>query len=65
MDEKYPFLVYNIFKTGVPTVILLDGRGYRKDATAWLKDQADRTRAFIAAWDMMEFQTQVNDGFLG
>ena len=25
MDEKYPFLVFNILKTGIPTIILLDG----------------------------------------
>lgn len=25
VDEKYPFLYFNIVKTGVPTVVLLDG----------------------------------------
>ncbi|MDP2637026.1 MAG: hypothetical protein Q8P03_00205, partial [bacterium] len=25
VDEKYPFLLFNILKTGIPTIILLDG----------------------------------------
>jgi len=27
VDEKYPFLLFNIIKTGIPTVILIDGKG--------------------------------------
>lgn len=64
VHEKYPLLVYNILKTGVPTVVLLDGGGYSKKAEAWLKDQASPSRALIAVWDMAEFQKQVNNGFL-
>src|SRR5688572_12897056 len=29
VDEKYPFLLFNIIKTGIPTVVLIDGRGYK------------------------------------
>jgi len=65
VDEKYPFLLYNIIKTGVPTVILLDGSGYKKAAMKWLKGQAHEKRALIAVLNMAEFQTQVNNGFLG
>jgi hypothetical protein len=66
VDEKYPFLLYNIIKTGVPTVVLLDGNGYSKSAKKWLADQADKemNRALWGVWDMSEFQTKVNNGFL-
>lgn len=65
VDEKYPFLLFNIIKTGIPTVVLLDGGGYKPAALAWLKDQADPHAALIAVWTMAEFQTHVNNGFLG
>jgi hypothetical protein len=65
VDEKYPFLFFNIVKTGVPTVVLIDGGGYKPAAKAWLKDQVSKTGALIGVWTMTEFQTQVNNGFLG
>ena len=65
VDEKYPFLLFNIIKTGVPTVILIDGGGYKAAAVAWLKDQVSKTGALIGVWDMAEFQKKVNDGFFG
>ena len=65
IDEKYPFLVFNIMKTGVPTVVLLDGGGYKPAARDWLKGMADPTTSLIAVWDMAEFQKQINNGFLG
>ena len=65
VDEKYPLLVFNVVKTGIPTVILLDGGGYRAQAMAWLKDQVNPKGAIIGVWTMAEFQKQVNNGFLG
>ncbi|PIR98023.1 MAG: hypothetical protein COT89_01555 [Candidatus Colwellbacteria bacterium CG10_big_fil_rev_8_21_14_0_10_42_22] len=65
VDEKYPFSLFNIIKIGVPTIILLDGGGYKKAAMDWLKDQVDPRRALIGVYSMSEFQTQVNNGFLG
>ena len=65
VHEKYPFLCFNIMKTGVPTVILLDGGGYPASAEEWLKGQADPKRALVAVWDMSKFQREVNNGFLG
>lgn len=65
VDEKYPFLLYNIFKTGVPTIVLMDGGGYKPAAMKWLKDQANPMRALIGVWTMAELQTKVNNGFLG
>lgn len=67
VDEKYPFLLFNIIKTGVPTAVLLDGEGYSPSAKKWLADQADKemNRALIGVWSMMEFQKKINNGFLG
>jgi hypothetical protein len=65
VDEKYPFLLFNIIKTKVPTVILIDGSGYRKAALKFLQDEVSKTSALRGAWTMSEFQTQVNNGFFG
>lgn len=65
MDEKYPFTVFNIFKIGVPTIILMDGGGYKPAALTWLKSQVNPNRAIIGVYTMAEFQTVVNNGFLG
>lgn len=65
VDEKYPFAVHNIMKIGVPTVILIDGGGYKKQALVWLKGQAGKDRALVGVYTMPEFQAVVNKGFLG
>jgi len=65
VDEKYPFLLYNIIKTGVPTIVLLDGGGYKPAAMQWLKDQANPMRALMAVYNMSELQKEVNNGLLG
>jgi hypothetical protein len=65
VDEKYPFLLFNIIKTGIPTVVLLDGSGYKQAAMKWLKGQVHEKGALIAVWNMAEFQTRINNGFLG
>jgi hypothetical protein len=65
VDEKYPFTIFNIFKIGVPTIILLDGGGYKKNAMKWLKEQVNPNRALIGVYNMMEFQGLVNKGYLG
>jgi len=65
VDEKYPFLIFNIIRAGIPTVILLDGGGYKEAAMKWLRDNVNPKGALIAVWTMAEFQTQVNNGFLG
>jgi hypothetical protein len=65
VDEKYPFLIFNIIRTGIPTVILLDGGGYKRAAMKWLKEGINKNGALIGVWTMSEFQTEVNNGFLG
>ena len=65
VDEKYPFLLYNIIRTGIPTVVLLDGGGYKPSALKWLKEMINKNGALIGVWTMAEFQKEVNNGFLG
>jgi len=65
VDEKYPFLVLNIKKTVCPTIVLIDGGGYKASAKTWLTEQAHPNTALIGVWNMSEFQTKVNNGFLG
>lgn len=64
VDEKYPFTVFNIIKIGVPTIILLDGKGYKKAAKVWLKSMVHPDKALIGVYDMQEFMAKVNKGFL-
>lgn len=64
VDEKYPFVVKSIDKTGIITIILLDGGGYRKGAETWLKTEIKDNKLVKGVWSMVEFQTQVNNGLL-
>ena len=65
VDEKYPFTLFNIVKIAVPTIILLDGGGYKPTAMQWLKDQVDLHPALIGVYNMAEFQSLVNTNYLG
>jgi hypothetical protein len=65
VDEKYPYVIFNIIKTEIPTIVLIDGGGYRPAALKFLKGEASKDSAFKGAWTMAEFQKQINDGFLG
>ena len=65
VDEKYPFALYNIIKIGTPTIVLMDGGGYKRKAMEWLKEQVNPSRALIGVYNMSEFQAKVNNGFLG
>lgn len=62
VDEKYPLLVWNIIKTRVPTIVLIDGGGYKPAALEWLKDQANPSSALIAVYTMAGFQKATNNG---
>lgn len=64
VDEKYPFLYFNIIKTKIPTIVLLDGGGCKKSAKEWLKRMARKEKLLVDVWNMTEFQIQVNKGFL-
>ena len=63
VDEKYPFLVLNIKKLNVPTVIVLDGGGYKEGASKWLKEQV--SGCLVEVWDLIEFLNNINKGYFG
>lgn len=65
VDEKYPFLVFNIYRTGVPTIVLLDGGGYKKTAEKWLREQAGEQKAVWKVWNLQEFIVAANNNLLG
>jgi hypothetical protein len=65
VDEKYPFVMLNIKKLGVPTIVLIDGDGYKKQAFDWLKSQVSPEQALIGVYTMREFQKLVNRNFFG
>lgn len=60
VDEKYLYLVANIQAIGIPTIVVVDGGGYKPGALAWLKRQV--TGSLIGVYTMREFQQVVNDG---
>lgn len=64
VDEKYPYLYLNIIELGIPTIILIDGGGYKDGALRWLKKQVDSLTALIGVYSMAEFQALVNKEFL-
>lgn len=62
VDEKFPYLVLNInMKYETPTIILLDGSGYKKGAENWLRQQAGNGN-LRHVFDMKEFATWANRG---
>jgi hypothetical protein len=65
VDEKYPFLVLNIKKTRIPTIILIDGNGYKPAALRWLKNQVQHDNSLIGVWDIAEFKKNLNAGYFG
>ena len=62
--EKYPFFVNNIVKTGIPTVIILDGGHYKLEAKEWLLNQVQVYSALEGVYSLEEFRDKVYDGFL-
>lgn len=66
VDEKFPFLLHNINKSKIPTIIILDGDGYKPEAKNWLLEQRKRpeNQALLNVWSMNEFMRAINDGFL-
>ena len=65
VDEKYPFMVHNITKSCVPSIILIVGQGYKQRALEWLKAQVESEQFLIGVYTMQEFQKSINRGFLG
>lgn len=44
VDEKFPFEVLSIQLNEFPTIIVLDGGGYRPGAEQWLRGQAGKNK---------------------
>lgn len=64
VDEKYPYLVLNIQKQYTcPTIVILDGSGYKKGGAKWLRDQAGHGN-LLHVFNMPEFAAWVNNGNL-
>ena len=63
VDEKYPYLHCNILKTGVPSIVLIDGGGYKIKAMEWLKSQVNPDTALKGVYTMVELQKKINAGF--
>ena len=60
VDEKYPYLVLNIqMKYQSPTVLVLDGGGYKRGAEEWVRSQAGNGN-LLYVFNMAEFATWVN-----
>jgi len=60
VDEKYPSLIENIkTKYPYPTVIVIDGNGYRAGALSWLKMHIDGKK-LINIFDINEFLSWTN-----
>ena len=62
VDEKYPFLVENIEAGIYPTIVILDGGGYTKEAGIWLRDQIRQAQNLIQVFNQGEFQRYVSLG---
>jgi hypothetical protein len=64
VDEKYPYLVLNIqMKYITPTILILDGGGYKKGAEKWIRDQAGHGNLLLV-FNMLQFTAWVNKGNL-
>ena len=60
VDEKFPYLAGNIKKYPFPTILLLDGGGYRKEAEVWIRAQVGGN--FLHVFNMKEFTIWANKG---
>ena len=64
VDEKYPYLVLNIqIQYQCPTILVLDGGGYKKGAESWIRSQVGHGY-FRHVFNMKEFATWANSGLL-
>lgn len=64
VDEKYPYLVLNIqMQYRCPTILVLDGGGYKAGAETWIRSQAGHGN-FRSVFNMPQFATWVNNGNL-
>ncbi len=62
VDEKFPYLVFNIFKSELRTILILDGNGYRPGAERWLRSMQKQN--LLHVFSLAEFLIWVNGGNL-
>ena len=63
VDEKFPFWVLTIKKSGLDTIVVLDGGGYFKGAECWLRQQAGKDN-LLHVFNMKDMQIFYNNGRL-
>lgn len=64
VDEKYPYLVLNIqMQYKCPTILVLDGGGYKKGAEHWIRSQVGNCN-LKHVFNMKEFSAWANKGNL-
>ena len=62
VDEKFPYLVHNVYASEYDTILVIDGGGYRPGALEWLRYmQRDN---LLHIFHMVDFQSWVNRGNL-
>jgi len=62
-DEKLPYTIMNMKeKYPYPTILVIDGGGYRSGAINWVKNQIGGK--LLNVFNMSEFHTWVNQGCL-
>jgi hypothetical protein len=68
VDEKFPFSVLNIRKSkqdyGVPSVVIIDGGGYKPEALEWLRGEVNELGGLEGVFTLNEFIKAVNNGYL-
>ncbi len=62
VDEKYPYLVENIQKMMPhPTIIVIDGEGYKPGAIEWLRKQVGDNLLYVV--NLVGFQKLINSNY--
>lgn len=61
-DEKFPYTVYSLKKTGIPVILLLIGQGARRAAVDWcVRQQSECLTVFLS---VEAFLRRANGGLL-
>lgn len=62
VDEKFPYLVMNIWSSEYLTILILDGGGYREGAERWVRSMQKHN--LLHVFNLTEFIIWVNQGNL-
>ena len=56
VDEKFPYLVLNlVYQYPCPSIIIVDGDGYKEGAIEWLKNQVSKHEKLLHVFNISEF----------